>query len=71
MLQPEIWSEEADMKWAIFLLCFLSGFAQITNTYYVQGDSNRITASDSVNKATKDLFDVAGSAYGNAETNQK
>lgn len=46
-----------------------SGCAQISNTYYVQGDSNRITATDSVNKSTKDLLDMAGSAYGDAESN--
>jgi uncharacterized lipoprotein YmbA len=44
----------------------LAGCAQISNTYYVQGDSNRITATDSVNKSTKDLLDMAGSAYGDA-----
>ena len=47
----------------------LSSCAQISNTYYVQGDNNRLTATDSVNKSTKDLMDVAGSAYGSAETN--
>lgn len=47
----------------------LSSCAQISNTYYVQGDSNRITATDSVNKSTKDLLDLAGSAYGDADTN--
>lgn len=48
-----------------------SGCAQIQNTYYVQGDANRITATDSVNKSTKDLLDLAGSAYGDAETKQE
>ena len=47
----------------------LSSCAQISNTYYVQGDNNRIMATDSVNKSTKDLMDVAGSAYGSAEAN--
>ena len=52
------------------LTVLFSGCAQIQNTYYVQGDSNRITATDSVNKSTKDLLDMAGSAYGEAATNQ-
>ena len=52
------------------LVISLSGCAQISNTYYVQGDNNRLTATDSVNKSTKDLLDMAGSAYGNADTNQ-
>ena len=47
----------------------LSSCAQISNTYYVKGDNNRITATDSVNKSTKDLMDIAGSAYGSAEAN--
>ena len=47
----------------------LSSCAQISNTYYVQGDNNRLTATDSVNKSTKDLMDLAGSAYGEAQTN--
>lgn len=55
----------------ILILCsigmMLTGCAQISNTYYVQGDSNRITATDNVNKSTKDLLhDIAGSAYGDA-----
>lgn len=48
----------------------LSSCAQISNTYYVQGDNNRLTATDSVNKSTKDLMDLAGSAYGEATTSQ-
>lgn len=48
----------------------LSSCAQISNTYYVQGDNNRLTATDSVNKSTKDFMDLAGSAYGEAATNQ-
>jgi hypothetical protein len=55
---------------ALILFSFLSGCAQISNTYYVQGDNNRLTATDSVNKSTKDLLDMAGSAYGEAATNQ-
>ena len=54
---------------AAAIVIALSGCAQISNTYYVQGDNNRLTATDSVNKSTKDLMDVAGSAYGSAETN--
>ena len=53
----------------ILEVSLLQGCAQISNTYYVQGDNNRVTATDSVNKSTKDLMDVAGSAYGAAETN--
>lgn len=57
-------------KMTVFLLMvLLSGCAQINNTYYVQGDSNRITATDNVNKSTKDLLDMAGSAYGDASSN--
>lgn len=58
------------MRIAIALmLLVLSGCAQISNTYYVQGDGNKITATDAVNKSTDDLLDLAGSAYGSAETN--
>lgn len=61
------------LKNGIFLLIVMQlfGCAQISNTYYVQGDSNRIMATDSVNKSTKDLLDMAGSAYGDAETKQE
>lgn len=52
------------------IAALVSGCAQISNTYYVQGDANRITATDSVNKSTKDLLDLAGSAYGDAQTQQ-
>jgi hypothetical protein len=60
------------MRLLLFLLVVIStaGCAQISNTYYVQGDSNRITATDNVNKSTKDLLDMAGSAYGDAATRQ-
>lgn len=54
----------------IVVVSLICGCAQISNTYYVQGDSNRITATDSVNKSTKDLLDMAGSAYGDAQTQQ-
>ena len=54
----------------ILAVSLLSSCAQINNTYYVQGDANRITATDSVNKSTKDLMDLAGSAYGSAATTQ-
>jgi hypothetical protein len=50
----------------LLIVMQLFGCVQISNTYYVQGDSNRITATDSVNKSTKDLLDMAGSAYGDA-----
>ena len=61
---------EAILTFSPLIFSFLSGCAQISNTYYVQGDNNRITATDSVNKSTKDLLDMARSAYGNADTNQ-
>ena len=57
------------IAWLLLLGC-LAGCAQISNTYYVQGNENKITATDSVNKSTKDLFDLAGSAYGDAQTQQ-
>ena len=47
----------------LIVAVLMASCAQIQNTYYVQGDSNRITATDSVNKSTKDLLDLAGSAY--------
>lgn len=62
-----------NMKNAILLAALtllFSGCAQIKNTYYVHGDGNKITATDNVNKSTKDLLDMAGSAYGEAATNQ-
>lgn len=58
------------MVGVLYALLVLSGCAQISNTYYVQGDSNQITATDNVNKSTKDLLDMAGSAYGDAAANE-
>lgn len=54
---------------SVLLALVLASCAQISNTYYVQGDGNKIIATDSVNKSTKDLLDLAGSGYGEATTN--
>ena len=69
----ELWLTLSPFILAVSLLLaisLLSSCAQINNTYYVQGDANRITATDNVNKSTKDLMDLAGSAYGEATTSQ-
>jgi hypothetical protein len=70
---PGILKEEDMFKHLVFMLVVVavSGCAQISNTYYVQGDSNRITATDSVNKSTDDLLRLNGSAYGDVQGGQE
>ena len=50
----------------LFSALALSGCAQITYTVNVTGESNKVTCTWAVDKRTADLFDMAGSAYGDA-----
>lgn len=51
---------------AAFILTGCS--TKIENTYYIQGDENKITAKDSVSAKpdNQGLIDLTGSAYGDA-----
>ena len=51
-------------------LLSLSGCAQITYNITVIGERNTITATGAVDKTTDDLLDLAGSAYGDATSNE-
>lgn len=54
---------------AIVIMASLTGcVTKIENTYYVQGDSNQIKATDSASATptNRDLVDVVGSGYGAA-----
>lgn len=54
----------------VILSLFLVGCAQITYNITVTGSQDTtIKATGAVDKTTDDLMDLAGSAYGSAETN--
>lgn len=67
------------MKRTMLLACALlaelgvSGcVTKIENTYYIQGDSNKITAKDTVSAKpdNQGLLDITGSAYGDANSQE-
>ena len=60
------------MKIACILIsaALLSGCAQINYTVNVTGEGNRITCTGTLDKTTDDLMDMAGSAYGDASSNE-
>lgn len=47
----------------------LSSCAMNEYNITITGNDNTIKATGAVTKSTKDLLDLAGSAYGNADTN--
>lgn len=49
----------------------LSSCAMTEINITVNGADNKIDATGAVTKSTKDLLDLAGSAYGDADTNAK
>ena len=60
------------MKIAFILIsaALLSGCAQINCNITQTGEGNKLTATCTVDKTTEDLIDAAGSAYGDAASNQ-
>lgn len=55
---------------AIIFTLALTSCAQITYNITVTGERNTITATGAVDKATEDLLDMTGSAYGDAASNE-
>jgi hypothetical protein len=57
---------------AVAIIMWVSGCVSTTNTYNITGNENNISTTDSIStaKSTEDLLDLAGSAYGDARTNE-